>query len=1501
MNQEHNNIHINTFSKGADVDSEKEILCSQPTNGVFIDGHNCMPVSNDGNTGSIEKIKGEEIKYINNTGQTGYTCICSDSINDDLVEFWAPNTLGFPGIVRVNGVVVLESVDFDIRPEYPLQWDKNQTCIGGEIAITDNRVPPYLFSIKDMVDSLLSDPNKYFSAFDPLLYQINLQSPLDIPVFIQLINVGGGGGLPVGHYQYAMRYSSKDGDRTNWSQTTPMIPIVQSLSNDSEQYPWVKTYGGPPAPSSKTSLAPVIRFRVTNIYNYDFIEIKRIEYNAGAGIEFTPNGSIVAKIEIANQEISVRDYIDPSESNTDIALSAEDESQELVEVEAAKAIRYVDRRLVLMNVKLASKAAELTYKKINEIDLFPVIDNIGTAGYNDTWNHVYRKSYMRGEKFTFGTTLFDGVGTRGFTDSPDTFKNYQFPNRRDPISAETSSYSVNGTVKAATSQGDFNVGQTHEVFDLVNAVRKDNKCDFKNIIRSGKVLGLTGTKDKSEVTEECDETDAEIENHGARVSALNDVSTAYQPFTPVRQGDPDVEGHNYIATSKIAQNGQIIPTPGGEPPSGDQYDYTPRGFAPDYYAQGIVIPGVQNFPKWAKAFSIVRTNAAKRVVCQGLGYYSLVKGEFKFIVDDSLGGKEYNKLSFYSPDIENGIVSSDTVNDIIDNPQNYQLQFVSPLGFFSEWFSAEDKFSITNPQRDRCIDMISYVRMLRDDDSNDAQRINPFEDAAMGVTGGDGFNYVAYDKFRNIGSSSNVFNGSADKGNRIINLASVKRVAEGRGTFIELETLETIYANQFAGGQTESEFEDNGLKNWTEPVYIVNIVRIGAEVRDDNITKYKQTSHYQKLESIIGRSNGLAGQNFQLVDERWEDCIPDFSLVDRYIYIKKPDGSVDKWINVTGKTIAQIATIKNDILTLGSYTGNVKGIYTHANIDGKSREFEIILNDVDILAPADSLILVRYDDTAPIRVYGGDTYVGETIFAPIDNEAAAKDDEAEKQFAFGIGLPYKQFKINPRFYTIRKAGALVNVIQEREWFSLGFIRQLCVMFTVESRCAVHLAYNDATSPNQFFPLINYVIRPNRWDEDESTEKNGVFQEYVDDYGEVEKDTWKWGGFRFKQQINPDYSTEPRLEFFSRPDFGFEDKTDFCTRIMWSLPRAINTQNAPGLKTFPANNAFDIDDDQGEIKRAWDATGEKGENLYAFTNNGICLLITKKSILSDLNAGELGYMAADSFIKAQYWLTKDTGMTDEYWRSAAEAFVSMVGQDGSEIRKEAIFFANNESIFRFMDNSAIDIGRIKYHSKLYKQGLKNVLPSYGTKMTAIYNKYLNQYWLLIQGSVNKLFVFGQRSEMWYGTNAFRFDSFSVRGNETFGHRDLQTWELGKGYIINGQPVSFELTFGSAPEQFFDKEFTRIRINSPQTQKPTRVEFYKEVSGAVQCALDASIPEQGALFMKDYGGFEAFVPRIDAVVDVNRKRFQQRIIITKILHNLSTEFKVIDASVSYKLIK
>lgn len=1485
-------IHLTTVDKGCNRDGDPEIVCAQPGTGVYLDGHNTRPVSIDGNTGANEKIKGEVLLYPNNKALTNYSCIGSTIINNKIVEFWADNAGVGPGICCVDGVIVLKSALFDLKPNYPLQLDKNQSPLNEEVFLTDFRVPPYIFNIKDMVDSLISDPTKYFSAFNPLIYQVNLQSPLDRPAFIELINVGGGGGLPVGQYSYSMRYSSSEGDRTNWSVETPLIPVMEGLSSDSRCYPWSKTYGGPPRPSSKTAFAPHLKFRVTNIYNYDFIEIRRTSYNTGAGIQFVPGSIIVARVAIDKQEISVRDYIDPADSNENIALSATDETQQLAEIEAAKAIHYFDRRTVLMNVKLASKESDLQFLQIDGKEGFPLIDKINKAGHKDPWNHVNRRAYMGGEKYGFAAVCFDGVGTSGFATKIPTLKNYQYPNRRDEISNQTDNYSIgNGTVTAATTATNH-IAKTHEVFDLQNYVSKENLCDFKNIIRSGKIAGLTGSRTTTKVKEDCDEDNGEIENHGAHVAGGTIVTVSYQPFSPVRQSDPDVTGHEYIVDTKIytqASDAGCIST------DDNTYDYRPAGFGPDYYAHGMMIAGVDNFPKWAKAFSIVRTDAAQRVVCQGLGFYSMTKAKFKVIGSAELGGKSSKKLWFYSPDIEQGIVSSDSLNDIIDNPQNYDIQMVSPLGFFSEVYNFENAETACN--RDRIIDMISYVRMIRD--TTDPSLINPGEDSSMGIAGG-GYNYIDYDKYRNTATS--YFSGDPDKGNRLFSIAAVRRKAEGRGQFIEIETNADVYGYVATGGSTNRHFDDAGLKDFTEPMYIINIVRRGANIPDTDVQKFKNTDHYQKLEAIIGKGNGLPNQKCILVDERWDDCIPTplpgqfGSNIDRYIYIKNPDGTYNKWINVSYKTPLQLNTILTAISTLGAYAGDVKGVYRHTNINNLNREFEINFDQLGFYPGVNDLVIIKYDKTAPIRVFGGDTFVGETIFAPIDSKADAKSDAAETQFAWGIGLPYFKWKLNPRYYTIRKAGATINVIQDELQAKLGYIRQLVAMFCVESRTGVHLAHN-LEYPNQFFPSINYVIRPNRWDDDKSTVDNGVFQGYVDDYTEDEKSQWQYGGFRFLQQINPDYSCEAPKKYFSKPSFGYVEKREFITRIMWSLPRAINVQNSPGLRTFPANNAFDIDDNFGEIKFAYDDTTENGENLYAITENGICMLITKKSILSDLNAGEIAYMAADTFVKAQYWRNKEIGMSDQLWRSAVVTFVP-VGEGPETTRVKALFFANSRSVFRFMGNQLMDIWG--NYNKVYTDGLAKLTPGYTTKIVGAYNSFYDEYWLYIKNNeTDKCFVYGQMNGMWFGTNDFKFDKISFNDTNVYGSRNLETYDLNIGYMINGAPIISKLIGGASPEQVLDKEFIAIRVNTLEGQKPTLINFYKQLDGPVQCILAQSV--QGNLYMKNYRGYEGQIPRILASVNPNRPRFQQRLIIWEIIHTLASEFKVVNVSIQWKPLK
>jgi hypothetical protein len=142
---------------------------------------------------------------------------------------------------------------------------------------------------------------------------------------------------------------------------------------------------------------------------------------------------------------------------------------------------------------------------------------------------------------------------------------------------------------------------------------------------------------------------------------------------------------------------------------------------------------------------------------------------------------------------------------------------------------------------------------------------------------------------------------------------------------------------------------------------------------------------------------------------------------------------------------------------------------------------------------------------------------------------------------------------------------------------------------------------------------------------------------------------RMGGIRFimgENNTNLDYAKSQTTNIYTTtPAVGFEEQNDFCTRIIWSLRRPINIQNAPGVRTFPANNYFDISDNTGEIKFAWSAlSNDKGNNLYAFTNSGVCLLLVDKRVIHEINANELATVGSNiGGILNQLWIDRTIGM------------------------------------------------------------------------------------------------------------------------------------------------------------------------------------------------------------------------------------------------------------------
>jgi hypothetical protein len=1464
--------------KGINHNTEREISGAGDT-GEYLDGKNGRITSTRGNNMSFEKIRGEEELYSNYVSGAWY-CLGSIDVKNQLLEIWVDESSVDDPKITIDGVIVAESPNLPFLIDFPVQMDKNDNCLGGEVFITDNNVPPIIFDVKDMVDSLVDDPTKYFQDFDLSLYSVNLSAPLDIPVFKELVNVGSGGGLQVGQYQYAIRYVNDDGDRTNFGPLTPPIPVVRSLSSSSTQFPSINTFGDSSNILSSTSYGVKLRFRVTNVFNYDFVEIKRLAYNTNSGVDFVPVGQIIAKLEIAPGEISVRDFVDPTESNVTDTLADDEELNDLTSISKAKAIRYHDKRLVLMNIERASKDSDgIVLEQLNGDYIFPILEHIGKAGHSDPVNMTYKRNYTSGERFSFAPVFFDGVGSRGFAVDAPELRNFDIPNRRDPLTSTNSvAWSSSQLPTAANVDSDAVVGKTFEAFDLHLPESKTDTCSFRNILDAGS-KNTSPPPAGGGINNLCPPDP----DFGSTVTG---GELGYRPHTPVGKNDPDVSGHNYRNTVAV------------DPGDGNFTDYIPKGYSPDYYSKGVAIAGISNIPFWAKSFSIARSRPAGRVICQGLGMYSLEQGA-GVPISTALASKVKNELWFYSPDIDSGLTGSGVVEDMISNASEYSIQLISPLGFFSELYGFEENDTL-GTEKDKLVDMIAFARVLEDDGS-----INPGE-SGVGID-----NHVAYNKYRNSASAAGggVFSGS--NGNIEIPLTDFEVVTDNdRGVFYKLTVAPFIYNNGTTNGVGNNNFEDDGLKQWTEPFYMVNIVQDGKTIVDQNIDGYGSTGHYQKIESTIGFSNGDPDQSFILVDERWQDCIPDLSsggslaADEVFVYVKGTNGIQKAWMDVTFLTPAQIASIEADIVANGFYlaTGGVSvyGLYTHTNTS--NREFSIDFNVTGYEPELNATIIVKYDIRRPLIVFGGDSTVSESIFSPIDKNVPDKNDEST-QFYFNVGFPFLKFNLNPRIFTVNYTKSTLNKIQDSFECQIGWLRQLAVAFTCETRSTTNLAYN-LDGFDQFFPMTNYVMRPNQWsDSDFSTgdpvaiaTDNNLFEDYFDDYPE-EWTQWVYGGIRYQQNVNLDYAVKGPIEYFSKPDFGFEEKNKFCTAVIWSLARAINQQDSPGLKTFLALNQFDITDDNGEIKLAWDAsTAGKGENLYAICESGICLLLTKKAILSNLNGTDLTTLATDSFVSGEYWLSHDVGLNDEMWRGAAEGSIEIPSESGM-IKVPGIYLPNKESVYRFYENQIKDIVKQQNYFDEISPYLRNLNTGYDRDVTGFYNSIYNEYWLQLNSTIGtETFTFAQNSDKWQSKFSYRFDQYIQLGDKLLGSRELQTWELDKGFVINGDNIEMFLTQNTTPARGVEMEFIKIQVDSDN--KPTKVEFLDEDYN-VLCKLDQA--SKGPLYLKDYSGWEQFIPRKDVGASAERERIQSRLLIYKIFHNLAEDFRVIESVVQFKKIK
>lgn len=848
------------YHKGAQ--SDVNIVLSALDQGRYLDAQN-MRSFQEGDFGVLKKIEGETSEIdvsalfdtIGASFPNDYKSIGGVFVNDHNITFWA-STHAAPeqSAIIIDGDIMCWTSDLTFNDAYPLQIDKNENAYGGEVFLNDLNHKPLIFSIQDIIDEYgdgTSLPGgtrteKYFDDFNIELYHIQPTVQLNQPVFIEVKNVGGVNGLAPGSYAYSMRYVDDDGNGTVWGPSTPMIPVPGNESFTGYYYTGVGTHGLMPDPSGSSNYGIKLRIRVMNKNNYSYIELRRVAHIDGQAMDFVPQAQkiTVSEVNIRENPYSYVEFIDSKQKVWTSIDEFEDEESPMID--KVNAIAYFKSRLTMHSPTYLTKDVDTTDLFLGAESgklAYPILQNLKGIGFNNIRNQVYKKSLMHGEKYGWHIQFHNDSGGKmfvvgyksGTTTGLDDFTNYQMPNRRDVVSLDTMDNSDHIVYAATTGSNDgASVNGTHEIFDNSGIMGKMDIIP-KNIYKSSAIA-------------------------------------TYFPFTPT--GYPgggttvfggnkyNEDGHWYRINDRVAHSNAAYY---------DYPDYKPLGWPQRVLSQGMQFEGIDatKLPSYVKSFSIVRTKPAGRVICQGIGYYSLIEQTGA----DSIH-KNLNKLWFYSPDIDSNIgININVFDDLINNPTAYKIQLVSPVGIFSEVYSGKIDSGSGNFFN---VDIINYAKILYENN------LFNYGDGEATVGWQDG--YVSFGRWRNDAAAGNsgMSNDIFTSTDLIFDLlsANINGISgkEGRSKYLELTVDENIYLTEdtYDTDHFDVHFDDDHVHLFHEPLYIINIINTEADIPDNNVDQFVDIGHFQNLESIIGLGYGVDDKYYELVDERVADCIANY-------------------------------------------------------------------------------------------------------------------------------------------------------------------------------------------------------------------------------------------------------------------------------------------------------------------------------------------------------------------------------------------------------------------------------------------------------------------------------------------------------------------------------------------------------------------------------------------------------------------------------------------------
>jgi hypothetical protein len=1058
------------LNRGVNTDVLPELM----PDGTAREAVNVRPGSITGNAGGAEAVKGEQIQYPSAPIGTGYVLIGSCTCSNKLVEFWASSDFNFVTnsnvpVVRIDGVVVAESRNIPYVYDRPLQiavvddfygtsiaanQDSNGVVKGkGVVYPADHNSPPLYWDVQLLLNSIGTD--LFFAGYSIGQNSVGLFNTPEFPIHTGNPDIGQG--LKVGQYQYALRYVTPQGDRTNIGPWTPMIAVAlkqaPTLQWVQSHYPGATTIGGQAGQDSSYGIE--IKFRVDNVYGFQEVEIVRKRWNEAISVGQV---EVVKSIQIQPNQNSIETFVDPSDAvDEPVTITDEEENIKVIAVNKPKTVEYSDRRLTYANFETFPKVVQdVEFIEREGKVIFPVTQGVATRyrgdgnanganpreydgqyyywndGYSDPVNNTYLKSFMRGERYGIGVMFWNQYAEQSFVKevplgtSEATNDGYLFPNRRDRRAGRSFAYSdgydavdPRSRVQAGT---DISGGTANSVYPTFEAFSQGSVA--KSFPGFGPWQGYSFIN---------------------RNEFANSTFNPYGPINPITSNSDSninnesrlsISPNNVAYANALVQSTEFNPTPFFISNPVDPIQIQGNVWAPRHYALGAAIEGIEKIPSNTSVISVMRTEPAKRVVAQGIACWSMAQsGNTPFI------GNNYEKtpnwLEVMIPDFNNNIVDQSIIDSFTSNPALFKIQLVSPLGFYTEQYSgATTQVLIDGPFQSGAADFLSYAGIQWD---NGNQVNNGLTIDAYGNGIGE-FNYVGYGAWRDINGVGlwNTFGG----GNKVFNIQDVNTNSDG-GYRVVL--TESVYAATSLNSNPNESANSAATRDFHEPWYVVNIIQEDATIPDDQVDKYIETGYHIKVESCIGVTPSAIQlenewQQFPLLNERRGDVYCNgASLVlpvgdpaaNRYVWVD--DGqAVRPWLCVTDNGWANNnqAAIIAALNTTGEYQlpgwpFPIYGVYsfvfgnewlsTGEKYRSGTVEFGRWWANADSEFPVEnglpmpsngSRILVKYDNNEPIKFFGGDCTVSPSLNAYYNRSFNAQPPEFEGTTVITQTIPF---------------------------------------------------------------------------------------------------------------------------------------------------------------------------------------------------------------------------------------------------------------------------------------------------------------------------------------------------------------------------------------------------------------------------------------------------------------------------------------------------------------